>query len=176
MKEKPLLDKVEERLRAGLNDVSIFKKYQFKLEEIEPFKYRAKDAWRAVTKIAIREARLKEIKQEIFNCQKLKGYFEDNPTDLQVLRHDKTLHTVRIQEHLSDVPEYILPPSLKNLAGINKRKRKNHRNISRSKKTKFEATNNNPLLSMKFEGFTKNQRKNEQKHFLKINIEDIHVF
>lgn len=49
-----------------------FRAYLFKLEEVEAFRYRAKDAWRAVTKIAVREARLKEIKQEIFNCQKLK--------------------------------------------------------------------------------------------------------
>lgn len=49
--------------------------YQFKLEEVEAFRYRAKDAWRAVTRIAVREARLKEIKQEIFNCQKLKVIF-----------------------------------------------------------------------------------------------------
>lgn len=49
-----------------------FRAYQFKLEEVEGFRYRAKDAWRAVTRIAVREARLKEIKQEIFNCQKLK--------------------------------------------------------------------------------------------------------
>lgn len=163
MKEKDLLDKVEECLRAGLNDVSIFKKYQFKLEEVEPFKYRAKDAWRAVTRIAVREARLKEIKQEIFNCQKLKGYFEDNPTDLQVLRHDKTLHTVRIQEHLADVPEYILPPSLKSLAGITKRKRKNNKNIPKGKKTKFEAAQSNPLLSMKFDGFGAKSKKKGKK-------------
>ncbi|KAK9879462.1 hypothetical protein WA026_006533 [Henosepilachna vigintioctopunctata] len=147
IKEKVLLDKVEEHLRAGLNDVAVFKKYQFKLEEVEPFKYRAQDAWRSVTKIAVREARLKEIKQEIFNCQKLKGYFEDNPTDLQVLRHDKTLHTVKVQEHLADVPEYMLPPSLKSLAGM-KRKRKTYRNISTFKKTKFDAAAKNPLLSM----------------------------
>lgn len=51
---------------------SLFRAYQFKLEEVEAFRYRAKDAWKAVTRIAVREARLKEIKQEIFNCQKLK--------------------------------------------------------------------------------------------------------
>lgn len=39
---------------------------------MEGFKYRAKDAWRAVTRIAVREARLKEIKQEILNNEKLK--------------------------------------------------------------------------------------------------------
>lgn len=46
--------------------------YHFKLDEVESFRYRAKDAWRSVTKIAIREARLKEIRQEAFNSKQLK--------------------------------------------------------------------------------------------------------
>lgn len=48
------------------------RKYQFRLEEVEPFRYRATDAYKAVTGIAIRESRLKEIKSEIFNNKKLK--------------------------------------------------------------------------------------------------------
>lgn len=36
-----------------------------------------------------------------------KAYFEDNPRDLQVLRHDKDLHPTRIQPHLKNVPEYL---------------------------------------------------------------------
>lgn len=141
--------------------------YQFKLEEVESFRYRAKDAWRAVTRIAVREARLKEIKQEIFNCQKLKashsilcwkifclnllfqGYFEDNPNDLQVLRHDKALHTVRIQEHLRDVPEYIVPPSLKSLAGITRKRgkrKREHYKPSESSTAKFQV---NSIIMLK---------------------------
>lgn len=42
------------------------------MDEVKGFEYRAADAWRSVTKIAVREARLKEIKQEILNSQKLK--------------------------------------------------------------------------------------------------------
>lgn len=119
-----------------------FRSYQFKLEEVEAFRYRAKDAWRAVTRIAVREARLKEIKQEIFNCQKLKSYFEDNPTDLQVLRHDKALHTVRIQQHLSDVPEYIIPPTLKGITNLSRKKRKrdNYR-TSQASSSRFQVLN-----------------------------------
>jgi ATP-dependent RNA helicase DDX56/DBP9 len=137
IREKPLLDEVENYLKNGQEDISIFKAYKFKLDEVEAFKYRAKDAWRAVTRIAVREARLKEIKQEIFNCQKLKNYFEDNPTDLQVLRHDKALHTVKIQQHLSDVPEYIVPPTLKGMTGLskkNKRKRDSYQTSQASSK------------------------------------------
>lgn len=80
---------------------------------------------RAVTKVAVREARLKEIKNELLNSEKLKviltikknmsfkmylfgqAYFEDNPRDLQLLRHDKALHTVKHQQHLKSVPDYI---------------------------------------------------------------------
>ena len=51
---------------------SIFKPYNFRMEEIEGFRYRAKDAMRAVTRTAVREARLKEIKAELLNSQKLK--------------------------------------------------------------------------------------------------------
>ncbi len=51
---------------------SLFKPYQFKMSEIEGFRYRAKDAMRAVTSVAVREARLKEIKTELLNSQKLK--------------------------------------------------------------------------------------------------------
>ncbi len=48
-----------------------------------------------MTKIAVREARLKEIKQEILNSDRLRAHFEDNPRDALALRHDKALHTVR---------------------------------------------------------------------------------
>lgn len=61
---------------------------------------------------------------------------------MQVLRHDKALHTVRIQQHLADVPEYIVPPTLKNLAGITKRKRKRENfKTSESSSAKFEVCN-----------------------------------
>ncbi|XP_022905090.2 probable ATP-dependent RNA helicase DDX56 [Onthophagus taurus] len=161
IKEQGLHEDVEKCLKTGHNtEESVFKKYQFKLEEVEPFKYRAQDAWRAVTRIAVREARLKEIKQEIFNCKKLKSYFEDNPNDLKVLRHDKALHTVRIQQHLADVPDYIVPPTLKNLAGVGKkRKRKGvFKKIGESSSSKYQAKKRNPLLSMKFEGFQKKKK------------------
>lgn len=45
-------------------------------------------------------------------------YFDENPRDFQTLRHDKALHTVKLQDHLTDVPEYIVPSSLKNIVTI----------------------------------------------------------
>ncbi|XP_067003458.2 probable ATP-dependent RNA helicase DDX56 isoform X2 [Anabrus simplex] len=163
VRERPLMEQVENHLKQGYSDDgSLFKKYEFKMEEVEGFRYRSKDAWRAVTRIAVREARLKEIKQEIFNSEKLKSYFVDNPRDFQVLRHDKALHTVKLQPHLADVPDYLVPHSLKRLAGVsNKRKRPFSRgttgNISKTK-ARYEAKRNNPLLSMEFSGFKKKKK------------------
>ncbi|KZC14956.1 PREDICTED: probable ATP-dependent RNA helicase DDX56 [Dufourea novaeangliae] len=154
VRERPLLEQVEEELKHCYNRDTLFKTYQFKLEEVEGFRYRAKDAWQAVTRIAVREARLKEIKQEVLNCQKLKSYFEDNPRDLQSLRQDKALHTVKLQPHLKDVPDYIVPPSLKRLVGIGKRKRFN-REAAASRPTatqsKYKARASNPLVSLQIQ-------------------------
>ncbi|KAF8273244.1 P-loop containing nucleoside triphosphate hydrolase protein [Lactarius quietus] len=53
---------------------------------VEAFRYRMKDALHAVTRYAIREARLKEIKQELLTSEKLKAHFEDHPNDLEYLK------------------------------------------------------------------------------------------
>lgn len=123
------------------------------------FRYRAKDAWKAVTRIAVREARLKEIKQEVLNCQKLKSYFEDNPRDLQSLRQDKALHTVKLQPHLKDVPDYIIPPTLKRLVNTGKKKKKFNRKTAASKPTatrsKYQARASNPLMSLQLQNLKK---------------------
>ena len=152
IKERPLLEAVEDQLKHCYNRESLFKTYQFKLEEVEGFRYRAKDAWKAVTRIAVREARLKEIKQEVLNCAKLKSYFEDNPRDLQSLRQDKALHTVKLQPHLKDVPDYIVPPTLRRLIGVGRRKRKFDREAAGSRSTatqsKHQARASNPLISL----------------------------
>ncbi|CAN0392412.1 unnamed protein product [Phaeothamnion confervicola] len=61
----------------------------------------------------VREARAAEIKAEMINSDKLKEYFRDNPDDLRVLRHDKTLlHPLRRQEHLKHIPSYLMPAGL----------------------------------------------------------------
>ncbi|KAL0944621.1 ATP-dependent RNA helicase dbp9 [Colletotrichum truncatum] len=85
------------------------KPYNFKKEHLDAFRYRLDDALRAVTKVAVREARMRELKQELLKSEKLKRYFEENPTELQHLRHDGELRTARQQPHLRHVPEYLLP-------------------------------------------------------------------
>lgn len=146
IKEKPLLDAVEEHLKSGYAADSVIKNYQFKLEKVEAFRYRARDAWRAITKVAIRDARVKEIKNEIINCEKLKSFFDSNPRDLQVLRHDKQLGTVKKQAHLADVPDYIVPDELKRLNRSSNKNNKRKRQMSSKAKAAYQQKQNNPLL------------------------------
>lgn len=83
--------------------------YSFDINQVEGFRYRMEDGFRAVTQVAVREARVKELKQELLTSNKLKRHFEENPQDLQSLRHDKELHPARVQQHLKRVPDYLLP-------------------------------------------------------------------
>lgn len=51
---------------------SKIKEYKFDMKQVEAFRYRMEDALRSVTRAAIREARVKELKAEILNSDKLK--------------------------------------------------------------------------------------------------------
>ncbi|KAK8091981.1 hypothetical protein PG997_002342 [Apiospora hydei] len=86
------------------------KPYNFDKKSLDAFRYRMNDALRAVTKVAIREARIRELKQELVKSEKLKRHFEENPAELQHLRHDSELRAARLQPHLKQVPDYLLPP------------------------------------------------------------------
>lgn len=87
--------------------------YQFDMKQVNGFRYRANDAFRAVTGVAIREARVRELKEELLNSDKLKRFFAENPQDLATLRHDKELHPARVQSQLKRVPEYLLPETIR---------------------------------------------------------------
>ncbi|KAF9982877.1 ATP-dependent DNA/RNA helicase [Mortierella antarctica] len=83
--------------------------YTIPMQQLAGFRYRMDDAMRAVTRGSIREARLKELKAEMLNSEKLRAHFEDKPKDLEYLRHDKTLHPTRVQPHMKHVPDYMMP-------------------------------------------------------------------
>ena len=125
-KDEAVFAKIEKEQGARGSKIN---EYNFDMKQVEAFRYRMEDALRSVTRSAIREARVKELKMEILNSDKLKvknisllGYlilisfscslqahFEDNPLDLEFLRHDKPLHPTRIQPHMKHVPKYLLP-------------------------------------------------------------------
>ncbi|CEP15156.1 hypothetical protein [Parasitella parasitica] len=85
------------------------KPYSFEKKNVSGFKYRVEDALKAVNKVAVKEARIKEIKREIMNSEKLKAHFEDKPKDLEFLRHDHALQPAKVQDHLKHIPSYLMP-------------------------------------------------------------------
>ncbi|KAK4393502.1 DEAD-box ATP-dependent RNA helicase 16 [Sesamum angolense] len=85
---------------------------------VESLRYRAEDVARSVTKIAVRESRAQDLRNEILNSEKLKAHFQDNPKDLDLLKHDKVLSKNAPAQHLRDVPEYLLDPQHKKLARL----------------------------------------------------------
>jgi ATP-dependent RNA helicase DDX56/DBP9 len=87
--------------------------YNFDMAQVDAFRYRVNDAIRAVTKVAVREARAREIKDELVKSEKLRKHFEENPDDLRHLRHDTDSGKTRIQRHLRHVPDYLLPAGAK---------------------------------------------------------------
>jgi ATP-dependent RNA helicase DDX56/DBP9 len=40
---------------------------------------------------------------------RLQAHFEDNPNDLEYLKHDEPLHPTRVQPHMKHVPKYLMP-------------------------------------------------------------------
>ncbi|PHH73433.1 hypothetical protein CDD82_5479 [Ophiocordyceps australis] len=83
--------------------------YNFDAKQIEAFRYRMNDALRAVTQVAVREARTRELRQELAKSEKLTRYFEENPSEMKHVRHDGELRTARQQAHLRHVPDYLMP-------------------------------------------------------------------
>ncbi|OMO56410.1 hypothetical protein CCACVL1_26567 [Corchorus capsularis] len=77
-------------------------------DAVESLRYRAEDVARSVTKIAVRESRAQDLRNEILNSEKLKAHFEVNPRDLDLLKHDKVLSKGPAAPHLRDVPDYLL--------------------------------------------------------------------
>lgn len=114
----------------------------FNLQEIEGFRYRVEDVSRAVTRTAVRETRAAELRAEILNSERLQSHFEENPNDLQLLRHDRVAtHISKVQDHLKHVPKYLLPRGMQ-VANLNrKRKRRKGKNANGQQR----RSDNDPL-------------------------------
>ena len=68
-KDEAVFAKIEKEQGARGSKI---KEYSFDMKQVEAFRYRMEDALRSVTRSAIREARVKELKMEILNSDKLK--------------------------------------------------------------------------------------------------------
>ena len=94
----------------------------FDLDELEGFRYRVQDVSRAITKVAVKEARANELKAELLNSERLVNHLDK--ADLQLLRHDRIANKpTMIQDHLKHIPKYMLPRGMQ-VADLHKRRKK----------------------------------------------------
>lgn len=88
--------------------------YAFDMKKLDGFRYRLSDALKSVTPGAIRESRVRELRNELIKSEKLKRHFEENPVELRHLRHDGELRPAKVKPHMKNVPDYLLPGTAKN--------------------------------------------------------------
>ena len=67
--DETVFSKIEKEQAARGSKIN---EYKFDMKQVEAFRYRMEDALRSVTRAAIKEARIKELKVEILNSDKLK--------------------------------------------------------------------------------------------------------
>ena len=139
------------------------KDYAFDMKKLEGFRYRLQSALSAVSAGAVREARLRELRQELIKSEKLKRHFEENPDELRHLRHDDELRAARVKGELKHVPDYLLPGggakklaedvgfvAMKKRDGDGNRIRKARQfNKSRGKRIGGVGRKNNPLQTFR---------------------------
>ena len=141
------------------------KPYRFDMKQIDAFRYRMKDALRAVSQNAVQQARTRELKQELLKSEKLKRHFEDNPDDLRHLRHDGELRAAHVQPHLKHVPDYLMPAkgrkglAASGLGFVGLRKTADHRvrkarmhDRNKGRRTQTKARKIDPLKSFNVRG------------------------
>lgn len=150
---------LDETSNEGENDASVkIQPYLFDMKQVESFRYRMEDAFRAVTRVAVREARVKEIRQELLASEKLKRHFEENPDDLINLRHDRELHPSRVQTHLKRIPDYLMPGTSESakrgradlgFIGINKKTDNRIRKAHQAKALRGKKQKRDPLKNFR---------------------------
>lgn len=139
----------------------------FDLVELEGFRYRVEDVQRAVTKVAVKEARANELKNELMNSERLQNHFDENPADLQLLQHDRISNPTKVQEHLKHVPRYMLPRGMQ-VADLHRRRRKKRKirgatGERRTDNDPLQNYNNTPDADGAFDAFFEGDEEGDKK-------------
>jgi ATP-dependent RNA helicase DDX56/DBP9 len=149
---------------------------EFNIGDIEGFRYRVEDTKRSVTRVAVKAARVRELKQEMLNSARLKDHFKENPQDLQILQHAAPLKPHLVKKHLAHVPEYLIPadmrPKTKVIGNKKKRKKRSTASYSTAAQKKNMNQKQDPLQSFSYDGdiagdsveTDEAEREGEQRH------------
>ncbi|CAG9322525.1 unnamed protein product [Blepharisma stoltei] len=103
------LEKLNRRLEK--KEEKPVEKLGLKMEEFEKFRYRCEDILRTVTKKAVHNARMNDVKKAILATKEVKDKFNENPQDKKLLAEAKKKN--KPKRYLASVPDYLLPAPLK---------------------------------------------------------------
>jgi len=110
--DQSVLEAVQARLPPQPDGSPTPGRLSLDVSELEGFRYRVHGMSAAVTRKAVREARLRDLRAEMINAETLKAHFAENPRDLALLKHDAPLKALKVQRHLAHVPSYLVPGAL----------------------------------------------------------------
>lgn len=113
-----LLEQLKKKLPPSAQGTPQPSLLPFDIKEMEGFRYRVESVMNSITPALIKAARLEELRREILASEALKAHFEENPRDVTLLQHATPItirsdQRKRSQAHLTNLPAYLLPPSLK---------------------------------------------------------------
>mmetsp|Transcript_2590 Transcript_2590/g.5915 ORF Transcript_2590/g.5915 Transcript_2590/m.5915 type:complete len:707 (-) Transcript_2590:179-2299(-) len=159
---------IHEAAKVTTNPEPAITSLEIRLKDIEGFRYRVESVLKNVTRSAVKEARLKELRMEFVNSQKLKAHFEDNPRELALLKHAKVLRPNKVQPALRYVPSYLLPANTKasvvNEVESSKRTQAKKRKFSRGTQSGApRRIRGDPLKTFTFGDAQKNKAALRQK-------------
>jgi len=110
--DQRVLEAVQARLPPQPDGSAAPGRLSLDVSELEGFRYRVHGMSAVVTRKAVREARLRDLRAEMINAETLKAHFAENPRDLALLKHDAPLKALKVQRHLAHVPSYLVPGAL----------------------------------------------------------------
>ncbi|KAK0403434.1 hypothetical protein QR680_016913 [Steinernema hermaphroditum] len=112
--ERELLDEVSEEINTQMGR-KVIMPYEVRMADLDAFFLRTREVLGQITRVAIREARLAEIRAEALRSTRLRAYFAANPRERAALENDKRTHRLRTADSVAGVSEYMVPATLRGI-------------------------------------------------------------
>uniref|UniRef100_A0A0K0DDZ9 RNA helicase n=1 Tax=Angiostrongylus cantonensis TaxID=6313 RepID=A0A0K0DDZ9_ANGCA len=150
--ERVYLDAIQEDINKQMGRKVIIP-YEIRIKELDSFVLRVKEVLSKCGKSTIKAARIQEIKLEMMRSARLQSFFAKNPREKTLLETSTrptmvAVHTTAI----ADVPEYMVPKSLRGIsyskAKPGKKRRQKLQGKSSNQKV-FNRRKNDPLSNFK---------------------------
>ncbi|KAK6010056.1 DEAD/DEAH box helicase, partial [Ostertagia ostertagi] len=144
--------------RVGSGSRKVIIPYEIRINELDSFVLRVKEVLSKCGKTVIKAARMQEIKLEMMRSAKLQSFFANNPREKILMETSTRPTTLAVHTNaIADVPEYMVPKSLRGINYSISRKKKSkpgqkHRRKIQGKSTGQKVHNrqkNDPLRSFK---------------------------